>query len=281
MKDLYTFDTDVTTAMLTYEAVNNAYSTFFDRLAIPFRRVEGDCGDIGGQRSHEYHFPAAIGQDSLLICSKCDSGYNIEFEERNSLEKCPDCGGNLVSSKGIEVAHAFLLSDTYSSKLNAEYISVDNSMCHLHMGCYGIGVSRLIGACVQVLSTERELRWPKLIAPFSACVICPKLGSREASAMDPAYELYDQLNDPLTGLFRHDVILDDRNKISVGKKLRDAYKLGYPYIILFGKSSIDQTNPQVELHCPMPIGGDGKPCETQVTMIPLDEIQSVLMNMSR
>ena len=61
MKDLYTFDADVTTAMMTYEAVNKAYSTFFDRLGIPWRRVEGDCGDIGGQRSHEYHFPAAIG----------------------------------------------------------------------------------------------------------------------------------------------------------------------------------------------------------------------------
>ena len=280
MKDLYTFDMDNNTAMMTYEAIHNAYSIFFNRLGVPWRRVKGDCGDIGGQKSHEYHFPAAIGQDTLLLCSNCDGGKNTEFEETNDSKKCPDCGGPLVPSKGIEVGHTFLLGDTYSSKLKAKYITLHNSMCKLHMGCYGIGVSRLIGACVEALSNEQELRWPKLIAPFSACVICPKLGSREESAMDSAYNLYDNISNPCTGLFPNDVILDDRDKITVGKKLRDAYKLGYPYIILFGKSCLDQNNPQVELHSTSSSSFDGV-SEPQTNMIPLSEIQSVLTQLER
>ena len=62
------------------------------------------------------------------------------------------------------------------------------------MGCYGIGVSRLMAACVESLSTDKELRWPKSIAPFSVCVICPKVGSHEAAAMEEVYNLYDNLN---------------------------------------------------------------------------------------
>merc|ERR1719328_287332 len=140
----------------------------------------------------------------------------------------------MTLSKGIEVAHAFFLSDTYSAKLNATFIGRDNKAHNLQMGCYGIGISRLIGACVEVLSTEQELRWPKSIVPFSVCVISPKAGSREASAMNQVHALCEQLNDPQSGLFPNDVILDDRDKVTVGKKLRDAYRLGYTYIILFG-----------------------------------------------
>ena len=160
------------------------------------------------------------------------------------------------------------------SHLNATHVGVDRKVHNLEMGCYGIGVSRLIGATVEVLSTETELRWPKRIVPFSACVICPKAGSREEGSMKLANELYGKLNDIETGLFPDDVILDDREKLTVGKKLRDACKLGFSYIILFGKSSIDN-DPQIELHCPMPCqGGEYQP--TQKTEVPLRDIINVL-----
>ncbi len=77
------------------------------------------------------------------------------------------------------------------------------------MGCYGIGVSRLLAAATEAISTETQLRWPDSIAPFSACVIAPKAGSKEATAgaMQKAEEMYDGLN----GLvFPDDVLLDDR-----------------------------------------------------------------------
>ena len=274
MNDLYTFDKDPTTATITYDTIIDAYAILFDRLRVPWRRVAGDCGDIGGQKSHEFHFPAEIGQDSLLICSKCESGQNSELENVNNITECQYCGGSLTLSKGIEVAHAFFLSDTYSAQLNATFIGVDKKVHNLQMGCYGIGISRLIGACVEVLSTQQELRWPNTIVPFSVCVICPKAGSREAIAMNQVLGLYEQLNNAHTGLFPNDVILDDRDKVTVGKKLRDAYKIGYTYIILFGKNCIDTNNPEVELHCPLHYGADE--INKQMTMIPLANVNSTL-----
>ena len=92
MNDLYTFDKDQNTATITYDTVIDAYSILFDRLGVPWIRVAGDCGDIGGHKSHEFHFPAQIGQDTLLICSKCEIGQNSELEGVNNITECHHCG---------------------------------------------------------------------------------------------------------------------------------------------------------------------------------------------
>ena len=114
-------------------------------------------------------------------------------------------------------------------------------------------------------------RWPQSIVPFSACVICPKPGSREASAMKDAHALYDVLN---ANVFPDDVLLDERDKMTVGKKLRDAYKTGYTYVVLFGKDCVQSGDtggdPLVELHC---LGGAMEP---QVNKVPLKDVVKVL-----
>ena len=112
------------------------------------------------------------------------------------------------------------------------------------MGCYGIGVSRVMAASLEVLSTQNELRWPEAIAPFSLAILAPKGGSREAEA---GAGLLQEVCQGAKRIFGHDVILDDRAKLTVGKKLREAKKTGYPYIILFGKKSLDQ-EAKLELH---------------------------------
>ena len=277
MKDMYTFDSDLDAAKRTYDTVVDVYSEFFNSLDVPWKRVTADCGNIGGQLSDEFHFLSSVGEDSLVVCSKCDKSFNTEIKSDLSNKQCSNCNGELNVTKGIEVAHSFLLGDTYSSKLHALQKSIDGKNQNLHMGCYGIGVSRLIGAATEVLSTETELRWPKLMVPFSVCVITPKTGSREAASINCANELYHQLNAE-NGLFPDDVILDDREKITVGKKLRDACKLGYSYIILFGKSSIEK-DPEVELHYPVPCnGGDNK--STLLTKVPFRDIISLLKEKS-
>ena len=100
MKDLYSFDADRTSGEKTYEAVTGAYLNFFDRLGVPFHRVEGDSGLMGGNDvSHEYHFPADIGQDRLLTCAECNAGKNLEVDGE---QKCTGCGRDMVFSRGIE-----------------------------------------------------------------------------------------------------------------------------------------------------------------------------------
>jgi len=297
MKDMYTFDTDITAAMETYQAVNKAYARFFRQLfekevvnsssttslghhnwPLFLRRVSGDTGAIGGTASHEYHILAdSIGQDRLMVCNECHRGHNVEVDTRDRLEECPNCQGKqqLIESKGIEVAHTFLLGDKYSSALGARYMGLDNKPHNMFMGCYGIGVSRLMAACLETLSTETELRWPQAIVPFSACVICPKPGSKEASQMLEAHALYDALN---TDVFPDDVIMDDRDKVSVGKKRRDAYRTGYTHVILFGKDCVgrDGAEPKVELHV---LSGSLSGGEPQVNLIPLKDVKNVISYM--
>jgi prolyl-tRNA synthetase len=246
MKDLYTFDADLAQARTTYALVQDAYDQLFKELSVPFVRVKGDNGAIGGQLSHEYHFPCDIGQDNLIICDDCSYGNNSELSNDDATE-CSNCNGkNLSKSKGIEVGHTFLLGDKYSKIFKANYVQSNGKPATLQMGCFGLGVSRIMAASLEVLSTEHELKWPESIAPFKMAILAPKGGSKEASAVDNVFKLYDQMNN--TARFNNDVIIDDRDKLTVGKKLREAKRIGYPYIVLYGKESIDSQNPVIELH---------------------------------
>jgi prolyl-tRNA synthetase len=99
----------------------------------------------------------------------------------------------------------------YSKSLGAKFIDVGGKPANFVMGCYGLGVSRMLAASAEVLSTNTELRWPDRIAPFSACVLAPKAGSKEAkAAMDAALDFYDELN---ASVFADDVLLDDRDGV--------------------------------------------------------------------
>eukprot|EP00090_Calanus_glacialis_P025127 TRINITY_DN39085_c0_g1_i1.p1 TRINITY_DN39085_c0_g1~~TRINITY_DN39085_c0_g1_i1.p1 ORF type:complete len:186 (+),score=43.24 TRINITY_DN39085_c0_g1_i1:33-560(+) len=146
-------------------------------------------------------------------------------------------------SKGIEVGHTFLLGDKYSKPFKAQYKSDSGESVLYQMGCYGIGVSRVMAASVEVLSSNTELRWPQVIAPFTVAILVPKGGSKEASATN----LIEQITSQVENVFKDDVIVDDREKLTVGRKLREASKTGYPYIILFGKKCLDP-DPKLELH---------------------------------
>ena len=159
----------------------------------------------------------------------------------------PSCGDwnckNITTKKGIEVGHTFLLGDKYSKSLEAKYKTEKGGNMLYQMGCFGIGVSRVLAASCEVLSTETELRWPERIAPFSVAILAPKGGSKEEAASN----LLQQVIDKVGLIFKDDFIVDNRAKLTIGKKLRDAKKTGYPYIILFGKKCIDD-DPKLELH---------------------------------
>ena len=132
------------------------------------------------------------------------------------------------------------------------------------MGCYGIGISRILGASVEVLALDNEIRWPEAIAPYSVCVIGPKVlysaaltpvvftftlfrqaGSKEASSESLAKFIADHLDN--SHPFRNDVIYDDRTSLTIGKKLMDAKRVGYPYIVIAGKKATEEV-PLLELH---------------------------------
>ncbi|XP_050543324.1 probable proline--tRNA ligase, mitochondrial isoform X2 [Daktulosphaira vitifoliae] len=231
MKDLYSFDRDEKSAVQTYNSVCQAYEDIFNHIGVKYIKVEGASGMMGGSHSNEFHFPAEVGDDTLLQCRKCSYGINKEIPREFS--KCPLCSSiDIISTKAIEVAHTFLLGTFYSKALKAVFSDEDGSLKFPFMGSYGIGVSRILGASLESLSTQDEIRWPYSLSPFTVCIIPAKEGSiEEFSSNDKLNYLYTSLVE----IFGDEVIVDDRNNMTIGKRFIEAKKLGFPFIITLGQ----------------------------------------------
>lgn len=192
--------------------------------------VEGASGMMGGSQSHEFHYPAEVGDDTLLHCQKCGFGMNKELLE---LVECPKClSTDIESTKAIEVGHTFLLGTFYSNALSAKYSDTDGSLKPPYMGSYGLGVSRIIGASVECLSTQDILQWPRSLSPFTVCIIPAKEGSiEENDCLNNLSALYNNL----TELFGDDIVVDDRTHMTIGKRFIEAKRLGFPFVVVMGK----------------------------------------------
>ncbi|XP_037083277.1 probable proline--tRNA ligase, mitochondrial isoform X2 [Pollicipes pollicipes] len=188
MKDLYTFDATEEAARASYREVVQAYTALFLRLGIPAVRVRGDSGLMGGRLSHEFHVLAPVGEDRVLVQPECEqpdcpASVNLEVlrDQRETApgaraELCQACGRELHDRTGIEVAHTFLLGQLYSEVFGACCSGPGEARVPLHMGCYGIGLSRLLAAVVEARSADGAgLSWPAQLAPYKLCVVTPKV----------------------------------------------------------------------------------------------------------
>ncbi|KAK4938940.1 hypothetical protein LTR10_020688 [Elasticomyces elasticus] len=182
---------------------------------------------------------------NFYTISAADNGINLLKLQDG--DPCPECHkGTLKLHKAIEIGHTFHLGTRYSSKLGlAVRHPSSQEPIPVEMGCHGIGVSRLIAAVASCLSDEAGLNWPRVIAPFEAVVI---VQTSKAERLQAAEKIHDDLaqagsshpDGPV------DVILDDRPDQGLGWKLKDADMIGYPVIIVVGKS-FDQG--KVEVQC--------------------------------
>lgn len=248
MKDMYTFDENEDAARATYDLVCAAYDKIFHRLGVPYVKVQASTGAMGGNYSHEYHFLSEIGEDRLLFCSKCKAGTNADQIEEGEPEvwKCEGCVGPFEECRGIEVGHAFSLGTTYSKPLGAKFLGADGKQRPLLMNCFGIGITRLLAASLEVMSSDDKLRWPLPVAPFTVAVVVPKKGSHEEAASGGLAEHLAGRVNSMPGL-SGDVLLDDRNSWTVGRRLKDLYNIGIPYAVVAGKRSKEDV-PRFELH---------------------------------
>ncbi len=386
MKDAYSFDRDVATATISYDAMFAAYQRIFDRFGLQYRAVAADTGAIGGDRSHEFQVIADTGEDAIVYCPTSDYAANIELAEGVALlaargaatqtltktptpgkSTCEDvaallglpltqtvkslvlatdekneagdivkstvwlllvrgdhelnevkagkleglkagfrfatvteidehfgckpgylgaiglkkpvkvvadrtvaqmsdfvCGANeadfhftganwgrdlpepdvvadirnvvagdpspdgkgvLAIQRGIEVGHVFLLGTKYSKDMNATYLDETGKPQLMVMGCYGIGVTRILGAAIEQSHDERGIIWPDAIAPFSV-VLCPIGMDRSEAVKEAAVKLHDELQ--ALGV---DVLLDDRGE-RPGAMFADWELVGVPHRVV-------------------------------------------------
>lgn len=172
----------------------------------------------------------------MTVWSMPPSYHVGDFRIAEGGEKCRQCGNKLEATSCIEVAHTFLLGTKYSQALDVTFArthQAKQSKEYYHMGCYGIGVTRLLGSVAELKCDDKGLRWPELMAPYRVCVIV-----LDAKNLDDAKALVSSSG--------ADAVIDDRFDQSFGKRIRDAELVGYPYVAVMGRDW--ENSKQIELH---------------------------------
>ncbi len=231
MKDLYTFHESQECLQEWYDKVSVVYENIFKRCGIDFVRIEADNGDIGGTSSHEFMALCEIGEDVITYCRSCGYSANQEVSDLFEGAPCPNCEAEIEEAKGVELGHIFQLGTKYSESLNAKINDANGNLVPISMGCYGIGVSRIVMAVLEQHSKEGVVAWPEEIAPYNVHVIIGNSSNEEQ--IDLANKLEEKYSKQ--GLA---CLVDDRDE-RMGSKLKDADLIGAPVKIVIGKDFKD------------------------------------------
>ena len=169
---------------------------------------------------------------------KIDQIANIRYVTRG--DKCPKCSHELDVSQGIEVGHVFKLGTKYSDALKARFLDANGKEKSLIMGCYGIGVNRIIASLIERSHDENGIIWPLSLAPYQVIII--PVNVNDTNSMGMANSIYDDL----TNNEGTDVLLDDRDQ-RPGVKFKDADLIGIPIKIIIGKKFTETKELEIKL----------------------------------
>tara|TARA_Y100001970_G_scaffold212905_1_gene260065 strand:- start:2216 stop:3496 length:1281 start_codon:yes stop_codon:yes gene_type:complete len=245
MKDSYSFNLNEESLNESYLAMKEAYKKILDRLGLKFKIVKADSGAIGGDVSEEFHVLADNGEDTIAVSDSSDFAINAELllEKGDDLESLqgkssPDGKGVIQIKKGIEVGHIFQLGKVYTDAMKASVLDNEGKAKSLFMGCYGIGVSRLVAAAIEQNNDEKGIIWPEAMTPFEVNIVAIGF-DKDKKIAKAATDLYNELS-----IMGYEVMLDDR-KDGYGTKMKDAELIGIPINIIIGKKYLQ--NKEIEL----------------------------------
>ena len=250
MKDAYSFDIDHKSAIETYDRIFAAYMKIFSDLGLNAIPLAADTGEIGGDLSHEFHVLADTGESLLYYDKKFDlvgedlsedisaiKNLYAATEEKHDPDNCPLSKDELSVRRGIEVGHIFNFADKYSLPMKAMINNESGKLVPMQMGSYGIGISRLVAAIIEVYNDERGIIWPVSVAPFKVAVV--NLNMKDEKCCRMALELYNNLR-----LARIEVLYDDTEE-RPGSKLATNDLIGTPWQVIVGPKNA--ANELVEL----------------------------------
>ncbi|MDG1184716.1 MAG: proline--tRNA ligase, partial [SAR86 cluster bacterium] len=239
MKDSYSFNIDEASLQETYLLMKNTYKKILERIGLEYKIVKADSGAIGGDTSEEFHVLAENGEDTIAISDASEFAINTELllnegEDISTLEgkPSPDGNGVIEIKKGIEVGHIFQLGKIYTELMKVNVLNQEGRAVDLFMGCYGIGVSRLVAAAIEQNNDGKGILWPESIAPYEVNIVA--IGyTKEPKIADAANNLSEQLQS-----MGYEVIVDDR-KDGYGTKMKDAELIGIPVNIIIGNKFVE------------------------------------------
>jgi len=247
MKDAYSFDSDAAGARAAYNRMFVSYLKTFARMGLTAIPMEADTGPIGGDMSHEFIILAETGESGVYfhkdwldadlvtqvnydedlqpVVDRFTSLY-ARADEKHDPETCPVAADELMSLRGIEVGHIFYFGEKYSAAMGASVTVPDGTNRPVHMGSYGIGVSRLVGGIIEASHDDRGIIWPRAVAPFDVAVVNLKAGDETCDSC--ADNLYAKLQGAGA-----DPLYDDRDD-RPGAKLAAIDLIGIPWQIVVG-----------------------------------------------
>lgn len=264
MKDSYSFNIDEESLQETYLTMRDTYKKVLERMDLEYRISAADSGAIGGDSSEEFHVLADNGEDTIAVSDASEFAINTELllkdgEDIKTLEgkPSPDGNGTIQIKKGIEVGHIFKLGEIYADSMKANVLNKEGKASTLFMGCYGIGVSRLVAAAIEQNNDDKGIIWPHSIAPYDINIIAIGYDKNQEIAT-AANDLYGQLKE-----MGYEVLLDDR-KDGYGTKIKDSELIGIPLNIIIGKQFTE--NKEVEL----------KSRSGESSLNPISDIETIL-----
>ncbi|MFA5360510.1 MAG: aminoacyl--tRNA ligase-related protein [Candidatus Paceibacterota bacterium] len=232
MKDLYSFHRDEKDLEKYYWRVKRAYQKIFKRCGLKTLVVESSGGTFS-RFSHEFQVLTPAGEDIFYHCPSCNLYRNKEIIK--NAKKCPQCKGPLEELRGSEVGNIFKLKDKYSQAFGLKFRDKNGESKNVMMGCYGIGISRLLGVIVEANHDANGIIWPQEVAPFQYHLIGLLKGAKKGDEVikKQAESLYEKMLK--RGI---EIFYDDRENVSSGEKLVEADLLGLPYRIIISEKSL-------------------------------------------
>ena len=226
MKDLYSFHIEEKDLDAYYGKAKSAYLKVFERAGLKEKTYfTFASGGSFSKYSHEFQTLCEAGEDTIYICEKCQTAVNKEI--KHETPKCPECGGGKFrEEKSIEIGNIFKLKDKFTKPFNLTVTGESGKPAIVIMGCYGIGLSRLMGTIVEVHHDEKGIIWPESVAPFKVHLI--NLGKKEE-----AEKIYNDLEKN-----NIEVLYDDREDASAGEKFADADLIGIPLRAVVSEKSL-------------------------------------------
>jgi prolyl-tRNA synthetase len=232
MKDMYSFHTSQEDFDTYYEVVKRAYLDIFEGCGLVAKVTEASGGAFSQKISYEFMVLTSAGEDTILYCESCEYCVNVEIATVSEGGVCSKCSkGKLQKGIASEVGNVFDLGDRYPRALNFTYADEKGESKYPLMGCYGIGISRLMGVAVEALADEKGMVWPVSIAPYKVHLL--SMVSDDEKATSYADELYRELTQK-----NSEVLYDDRG-LRAGEKLSDSDLIGIPTRILIGKKTLE------------------------------------------
>jgi len=232
MKDAYSFSDTPASMEQEYAKMRQCYIEIFTELGLDIIPVMACNGDMGGKISEEFMTPSELGEDTILLDEKSGRAFNIEVVEDENLltfykNKYPEIDfENLKRIRTMELGHIFQLDQFYSKSMNGTFTNKDGQQDYYYMGCYGIGVTRALGALIDKFKDEKGINFPAQIAPYTFGIA--NMPDKELDNV--AFVLYDNLLNKGVK-----VLWDDRD-YGIGYKLKDLQLVGVRNNIIIGKN---------------------------------------------